>query len=148
MKYKFTEIYRTLLTFPAQAGSKAYIVFSKLSILFLCRIIFYSTNLFQLTEFSLIGNARALTANRISFYFGFQGPSANINNLCTSSASALEKGFFAIKNGEVEGAVICGGNLSLYPQLSLHLQNLGVKIYNFFVIRNSEITKFYYVIIE
>ncbi|XP_051160200.1 fatty acid synthase-like [Leptopilina boulardi] len=74
----------------------------------------------------LIGVSRAMLANRISFFFGLNGPSVNIDSSCCGGASALYEGFMAIKDGRAESAIIGASNVVLHPNMSLQLFLLGL----------------------
>jgi len=59
----------------------------------------------------MLGTARSMLANRISFSMDFKGPSMQIDTACSSSGYALDMAFSAIRNGECEAAVVGGTNL-------------------------------------
>ncbi|XP_051174620.1 fatty acid synthase-like [Leptopilina boulardi] len=71
--------------------------------------------------YGLLGLSRNMLANRVSFFFGFNGPSFNIDSSCTGGASALHEGFKAIKDGRIENAIIAASNIVLHPKISLQL---------------------------
>ncbi|MBN2532033.1 MAG: SDR family NAD(P)-dependent oxidoreductase [Spirochaetales bacterium] len=54
-------------------------------------------------------------ANRVSFYFGFHGPSMPVNTACSSSLSAFYLACESIKRGECSMAIAGGVNLFLHP---------------------------------
>ncbi|MBA2649314.1 MAG: hypothetical protein H0U75_06900 [Legionella sp.] len=60
-----------------------------------------------------ISTGFCLLANRISYYFNLCGPSEAIDTGCSSSLYALNKAAQAIKNGEIDQAIVCGVNLLL-----------------------------------
>jgi len=63
--------------------------------------------------------ARAMLANRISFTLGLTGPSFLLDTACSSSMYALDCAFNAIRNGEIEAAIVGGSNLLLHPYVTL-----------------------------
>ena len=81
-----------------------------------------------MNNFTLLGAAKAMIANRISFFLGLSGPSITIDNLCIGSATALEQAYELIKSGQVDDAIVCGGNIALHPEVSLQFYHLGKKV--------------------
>ncbi|KAJ8668370.1 hypothetical protein QAD02_010033 [Eretmocerus hayati] len=74
----------------------------------------------------VIGFSRALFANRVSYCFGFTGPSYTVDTACSSSLTAMENAYRAIKAGSCEGAIVSGVNLCLFPQMSMMFHKIGV----------------------
>ncbi|MEM7157011.1 MAG: amino acid adenylation domain-containing protein [Myxococcota bacterium] len=54
-------------------------------------------------------------ANRVSFAFGFDGPSLAIDTSCTSSITALHLASRAIASGECDAAIVAAVNLVSHP---------------------------------
>ncbi len=54
-------------------------------------------------------------ANRVSYYFDFQGPSIAVDTMCSSSFVAIKMACDSLQNGEVSLAVAGGVNLSIHP---------------------------------
>ncbi|CAH9068080.1 Acyl carrier protein [Pseudoalteromonas holothuriae] len=63
----------------------------------------------------------ASIANRVSHFFNLDGPSMAIDTMCSSSLSALHLACNAIKNKEIEMAIIGGVNTLLHPNKYLLL---------------------------
>jgi acyl transferase domain-containing protein/acyl carrier protein/SAM-dependent methyltransferase len=61
------------------------------------------------------------TANRVSYFFDFQGPSMAIDTACSSSLTALHLACESLKRGECQLAVAGGVNLVFHP---VHFQRL------------------------
>ncbi|MFG1478123.1 SDR family NAD(P)-dependent oxidoreductase [Xanthobacter sp. V4C-4] len=61
------------------------------------------------------GNALSIISNRISFAFGFTGPSLTIDTACSSSLVAFDRAVRAIESGEVDVAVVAGVNILASP---------------------------------
>lgn len=71
------------------------------------------------------GGALSIAANRISYLFGFQGPSLAIDTACSSSLTALHYACQSLRSGESRLALVGGANLILNPALSIHLNRAG-----------------------
>lgn len=63
----------------------------------------------------------ASVANRVSYWFGFSGPSMTIDTMCSSSLTAIHLACEAIRNNQCEMAIAGGVNLSLHPYKYLQL---------------------------
>lgn len=69
-------------------------------------------------------------ANRISYSLGLQGPSLLADTACSSSMTALDLAFSALRNGECDAAIVGGANLLLHPFVTLQFARLGVLALN------------------
>ncbi|XP_055853355.1 fatty acid synthase [Episyrphus balteatus] len=76
--------------------------------------------------FGITGCSRAMLANRISYALGLNGPSFLLDTACSSSMYALDNAFTALRNGEIDAAIIGGANLLLHPFVTLQFARLGV----------------------
>jgi len=65
-------------------------------------------------------------ANRISYFFDFQGPSISLDTSCCSAMTALHFACSSIKNGECAAAVVGGVNLMSHPYHQSHLDQLDL----------------------
>lgn len=74
----------------------------------------------------LSSSSRALLSNRISFALDLKGTSFTVDTACSSSAFAFDLAFKAIKNGEIEAALVGGTNLLLHPDTSLQFKRVGL----------------------
>ncbi|KAL7049985.1 hypothetical protein ACKWTF_003930 [Chironomus riparius] len=74
----------------------------------------------------MLGTARAMLANRISFSMDFKGPSLQVDTACSSSGYALDLAFSAIRSGECEAAIVGGSNLIINESSSIQFSRLGV----------------------
>ncbi|XP_070493817.1 fatty acid synthase-like [Chironomus tepperi] len=74
----------------------------------------------------IVGSARAMLANRISFSLGFVGPSFTLDTACSSSMYALDVAYKMLRSGEIEAALVGGSNLCLHPHIMLQFIRLGV----------------------
>ncbi|XP_061667276.1 fatty acid synthase isoform X1 [Syngnathoides biaculeatus] len=80
----------------------------------------------ELLGYSMTGCQRAMLANRLSYFFDFNGPSTAIDTACSSSLLALENAFQAIRLGHCEAALVGGVNLLLKPNTSVQFMKLGM----------------------
>ncbi|XP_056626779.1 fatty acid synthase [Triplophysa dalaica] len=80
----------------------------------------------ELLGYSMTGCQRAMFANRLSYYFDFNGPSAAIDTACSSSLLALENAFNAIRHGQCDAALVSGVNLLFKPNTSVQFMKLGM----------------------
>ncbi|MGQ4416337.1 SDR family NAD(P)-dependent oxidoreductase, partial [Streptomyces sp. SAS_269] len=62
-----------------------------------------------------------LIANRVSHFFGLEGPSLAVDSMCTSSAMAVHLACADLLRGECELAVAGGVNLNVHPDKYLAL---------------------------
>ena len=68
-----------------------------------------------------LGGTVASIANRVSYTFGFHGPSVAVNTMCSSSLVSLHLACQSLLAGECSVAVAGGVNLSLHPNKFLML---------------------------
>ncbi|QQR41442.1 polyketide synthase dehydratase domain-containing protein [Myxococcus xanthus] len=71
------------------------------------------------------GHAPSMVASRLSYFFDLRGPSEVINTMCSGAAVALHRAVVALRNGEVEQALVGAANLLLRPELFVSLSRLG-----------------------
>lgn len=62
-----------------------------------------------------LNGSEASIANRVSYMYGFHGPSMSVDSMCSSSLTALYLACKSIVDQECEVAVAGGVNLSLHP---------------------------------
>ncbi|WUN31047.1 HAD-IIIC family phosphatase [Kitasatospora sp. NBC_00315] len=65
-----------------------------------------------------------LIANRVSHFFGLEGPSLAVDSMCTSSAMAVHLACADLLRGECELAVAGGVNLTTHPDKYLALDEM------------------------
>lgn len=61
------------------------------------------------------GISKAMTANRVSWFFGLRGPSLTLDTACSSSLYALHLACQSLKLGETSQALVAGVNMILHP---------------------------------
>ncbi|WP_346172507.1 SDR family NAD(P)-dependent oxidoreductase [Streptomyces cuspidosporus] len=67
-----------------------------------------------------------LIANRVSHFFGLEGPSLAVDSMCTSSAMAVHLACADLCRGEAELAVAGGVNLTVHPDKYRALSEMGL----------------------
>ncbi|NEC91059.1 SDR family NAD(P)-dependent oxidoreductase [Streptomyces sp. SID12501] len=65
-----------------------------------------------------------LIANRVSHFFGLEGPSLALDNMCASSATAVHLACADLLRGESELAIAGGVNLTVHPEKYLALSEM------------------------
>ncbi|XP_076458650.1 fatty acid synthase-like isoform X1 [Babylonia areolata] len=76
--------------------------------------------------YTMTGCARAMFANRLSFFFDLKGPSYVLDTACSSSLLALDQALHSIRNGHCDAAIVGGSGLLLKPGSSLQFLQLGM----------------------
>ncbi|KAM3441686.1 hypothetical protein MY4824_001464 [Beauveria thailandica] len=61
------------------------------------------------------GISKAMTANRVSWFFGLRGPSLTLDTACSSSLYALHLACQSLRLGETSQALVAGVNMMLHP---------------------------------
>ncbi len=74
----------------------------------------------QIDPYRGTGNILSAAAGRISFVFGFQGPSMAVDTACSSSLYALHQARQSLLRGECDVAVVAGVNMLLAPDMSIY----------------------------
>lgn len=62
-----------------------------------------------------MNGAHSMAANRLSYFYDFQGPSITIDTACSSSLVALDRAVHDINTGIIDRAVVGGLSLTLDP---------------------------------
>ena len=70
----------------------------------------------EIDSYAAVGNYESILANRISYTFGFNGPSLSINAACAASMVALHNARMILLSGESDYAIAAGVNLNISPQ--------------------------------
>lgn len=84
----------------------------------------YSGDLSEVDAYSLTGIGFSVACGRISYTFGFEGPSFAVDTACSSALTALHLACKAIKNSETKMAVVAGVNLLVSPSNSVGFTKL------------------------
>ncbi|KAI0184184.1 putative hybrid NRPS/PKS enzyme [Xylaria flabelliformis] len=76
------------------------------------------------SQYMATGTARALTSNRLSYFYDWHGPSMTIDTACSSSLTAVHLAIQSLRSGESPIACAAGANLLLGPDLFLAASSL------------------------
>ncbi|GLK83916.1 type I polyketide synthase [Ancylobacter defluvii] len=74
-----------------------------------------SVDLAAIQSHFIAGNSLSIIANRVSYAFDWSGPSMTIDAACASSFVALHQALRALRDDEIDLAVVAGANLLLSP---------------------------------
>lgn len=77
------------------------------------------------TPHSLVGNALDVIAARLSYFFKLRGPSMTVETGCSSSLVALHLAAQALRQGEIDAAIVGATNLILDPHVTVGLTHFG-----------------------
>ncbi|WP_106396529.1 type I polyketide synthase [Actinocorallia populi] len=79
----------------------------------------------NIDAYTMTGVGRAFLANRISYCFGFTGPSLVVDTGQSSSLAALHQAALSLRGGECETAVVAGVQLNLTAMGDRVVEELG-----------------------
>ncbi|KOC88157.1 hybrid non-ribosomal peptide synthetase/type I polyketide synthase [Winslowiella iniecta] len=72
------------------------------------------------------GNSFAAACGRLSYFYGWEGPSVAVDTACSSAHSALHMACQAIRLGECDMAMAAGVKLQLLPEVDQVLHKAGM----------------------
>lgn len=72
------------------------------------------------------GNAGSIAANRLSYFYDWQGPSVAVDTACSSSLVAIHQACQSLQQGESCMALAAAVNLILTPELSVTFSKSGM----------------------
>lgn len=75
----------------------------------------------ELDAYMATGNMMSPAAGRLSYFYGFKGPSLVVDTACSSSFVALHQAISALRNKECHLALAGGVNLLLLPDMNINL---------------------------
>ncbi|XP_023312031.1 fatty acid synthase-like, partial [Anoplophora glabripennis] len=77
-------------------------------------------------SYAVTGAQRSMIAHRLSYFLKLKGPSYVTDTACSSSLYAFEHAYRALRQGEIDNAIVGGGNICLHPLMTLQFARLGV----------------------
>jgi acyl transferase domain-containing protein/acyl carrier protein len=80
----------------------------------------------DLTPSDVLGNAPSITANRLSFFFDWRGPSLAVDTACSSSLTALHLALRSLRAGECELAIVGGASAIIDEGITAALNAAGM----------------------
>ncbi|KAI1170512.1 polyketide synthase PksD [Nemania sp. FL0916] len=72
------------------------------------------------------GTSAAMLANRLSWYFDFNGPSVQVNTACSSGLVTVDLACQSLRNKQCSMALVTGSNMLLSAEESLHLSSMNM----------------------
>lgn len=79
----------------------------------------------RIVRHSATGQDSSILANRVSYAFGFEGPSLTVNTACSASMVAVHLACQAIRQGEATLALAGGVHLLLTPESTVAMAKFG-----------------------
>lgn len=74
----------------------------------------------EIDAYVATGNSHSVAAGRISYSFGFTGPSLSVDTACSSSLVAVHYACQSLRNRDCDLAIAAGVNRILSPQMSVN----------------------------
>ncbi|KAF6827552.1 pksn polyketide synthase for alternapyrone biosynthesis [Colletotrichum plurivorum] len=81
-------------------------------------------DIYDVGDVAASGMSEAMTANRVSWFFGLKGPSLTLDTACSSSLYALHLACQSLKFGETNMGLVAGVNLILHPNFMHQLSSM------------------------
>lgn len=76
------------------------------------------------SQYMVTGTSRALTSNRLWYFFDWRGPSMTVDTACSSSMVAVHLAVQSLRNGECQVSCVAGANLLLAPDAFIAASSL------------------------
>ncbi len=78
-------------------------------------------DLAHINQYSMVGILNSVASGRLSYFFGFHGPSMTLDTACSSSLVAVHQACESLRAGACDLAIAGGVNAMLIPQASVAL---------------------------
>ncbi|KAL4935935.1 hypothetical protein BDV06DRAFT_233836 [Aspergillus oleicola] len=78
----------------------------------------------NIPKYAATGLLMSMLANRVSWFYGFTGPSMNLDSACSNSLSALHVACQDLRSGVSKMALVGGSNLVFHPDFMLIMSNM------------------------
>ncbi len=75
----------------------------------------------EISAYISLGNSASTISGRVSYLFGFEGPSFPVNTACSSSLVAAHLACQSLRNKESNLAIVGGVNLILSPEIMINI---------------------------
>ncbi len=75
---------------------------------------------------TFVGTSASMTAGRLAFAFGLEGPAIPMDAVCASSLVAVHQAMAGLQQGEVDMAVVGGANIPLSRGVTRFLNDVGM----------------------
>ncbi|MCL4267599.1 MAG: type I polyketide synthase [Anaerolineae bacterium] len=85
----------------------------------------HKNDLEYIAQHTATGTHFSIIANRVSYAFGFRGPSMTIDTACSSSLVAIHQACISLRSGESTLALAGGVHLMLAPDSTLMMSKFG-----------------------
>src|SRR6185312_4961600 len=79
----------------------------------------------RIEAYSGAGTANSITANRLSYFFDFHGPSLALDTACSGSLLAVHLGCESLRSGESSLVLAGGVNVTLMPKSNVFFSKAG-----------------------
>lgn len=77
------------------------------------------------TSHTLVGSGRDILANRLSYFMKLRGPSLAVDTGCSSGLVGLDLAARALRQGDIEAAIVGSTNLMMDPHVTVGLTHFG-----------------------
>lgn len=77
------------------------------------------------TSHTLVGTGRDILANRLSYFMKLRGPSLAVDTGCSSGLVGLDLAARALRQGDIEAAIVGSTNLMMDPHVTVGLTHFG-----------------------
>ena len=80
----------------------------------------------NIDDINLTGIDFSFLSGRISYFYGFSGPSVSIDTACSSSAVAVDTAMKYLRDHDCDMALVCGVNIMFSPESTRKIAALGI----------------------
>lgn len=84
-------------------------------------------------DYAIVGCAKSMLANRVSYWLGLNGTSFTQDTACSSAGYCLEQAYRDMRENRCDYALVSGANLILNHESSLQFARLVTETMNYFL---------------